>query len=101
MVRGTKLYFETQRFYFKNYCKKLKVSDDVGKEYQINKIFLSPVGIHMKGLYFNPIFGEQNGAEHFKMKIKKVDGQIIPLASIVININNIAVPVALINNERM
>lgn len=57
----------------------LKVMAEDGRKYQVNKILLSPVGLHIQGLYFDPVWGEQNMLKDFKVSIRTEDGEIIPI----------------------
>lgn len=59
--------------------KQLKVESEAGKQYQVNKILLSPIGLHMQGLYFDPAWGAPNTLDDFKVAIKKKTGEVIPL----------------------
>lgn len=59
--------------------KKLNITDDAGKEYQINKILLSTIGLHIQGIHFNPVWGEEEMLQHFKVSIRKVDGTVIDM----------------------
>lgn len=57
----------------------LKVIAEDGRKYQVNKILLSPVGLHIQGLYFDPVWEEQKALKNFKVSIRKENGEIIPL----------------------
>lgn len=60
---------------------KLRVSDDFGNEYQVNQIWISPIGIYMKGYQFDP--ENKHGASylvaHFDVSLVMKDGTVIPL----------------------
>ncbi len=58
---------------------KLRVSDGFGNDYQINQIWISPVGIYMKGYQFDPEFGGEQIMIHFNVSIVMKDGTVIPL----------------------
>lgn len=58
---------------------KLRVGDDFGNDYQINQIWISPVGIYMKGYQFDPEFGGEQIMIHFNVSIVMKDGTVIPL----------------------
>lgn len=57
----------------------LKVTAEDGRKYQVDKILLSPVGLHIQGLYFDPVWGEQNTLRDFDVSIQKENGDIISL----------------------
>ncbi len=59
--------------------KKLKVTDKAGKNYQVNKILLSTIGLHIQGIYFNPVWEEENPLQYFKVSIRKKNGTIIDI----------------------
>lgn len=58
---------------------KLHANDDFGNDYQINQIWISPVGIYMKGYQFDPEFGGEQIMIHFNVSIVMKDGTVIPL----------------------
>lgn len=58
---------------------KLRVSDSVGNEYQIDQITISQVGIHMKGYQFAPEFGSEPVMIHFTAALILKDGTVLPL----------------------
>ena len=60
-------------------AKKINVTDDAGKEYQINKILLSTIGLHIQGIIFDPVWGQEDMLDHFKVSIRKVDGTVIDM----------------------
>ncbi len=57
----------------------LQVTAEDGRKYQVNKILLSPIGLHIQGLYFDPVWGEQNTLRDFDVSIQKENGDIISL----------------------
>ena len=60
---------------------KLRVSDEFGNEYQVNQIWISPIGIYVKGYQFDP--ENKHGASylmaHFDVSLVMKDGTVIPL----------------------
>lgn len=55
----------------------LQVVTEEERTYQVNEILLSPIGIHMQGIYFDPVWGEQNTLKDLKVSIRKKNGEII------------------------
>lgn len=58
---------------------RLNVTAEDGRRYQVNQILLSPVGLHLQGVYFDPVWGEQKVLDEFKVSIKKENGTVLPL----------------------
>lgn len=57
----------------------LKVTDQAGKEYQINQIKLSPVGLHIDGLLLNPVWEEEHAVDMFAVTLRLLDGTSLNL----------------------
>ena len=57
----------------------LKVVAEDGRTYQVDQIQLSPVGLHIQGLWFDPVWGEQQPLNNFSVSIRTVHGETIPL----------------------
>ncbi len=57
----------------------LEVTDEAGKEYRIDEILLSPVGIHLEGKVLNPIWEERDATEAFCADVQFRDGSVICL----------------------
>lgn len=60
-------------------AKHANVTDKAGNHYQINKILLSPIGLHLEGLYLDPTSHEAATPNSFQVAVKKTDGTAIPL----------------------
>ena len=57
----------------------LKVTDSGGEDYQINEILISPVGLRMDGIMFDPQWREAPPFGNFEISVRMNDGTVTQL----------------------
>lgn len=59
--------------------KNMQVVDKAGKKYQLNKALISPIGLHIEGEQFEPVWGDQEAMKDFPVTLLLTDGSEILL----------------------
>ena len=59
--------------------KNMQVVDKAGKKYQLDKGLVSPIGLHIEGEQFEPVWGEQKPMKEFPVTLLLTDGSEILL----------------------
>lgn len=62
-------------------AKHAKITDDEGNEYQIDKILISPIGLHIEGKISGKYWEKKETRQKIEVSVKKKDGAAEPLCN--------------------